>query len=64
VEALDSSDQVTDKQFGYVFGDIGALSDRYFEVRQLPAADHYRVTVESYTILEFPSDGGHHHGHR
>ena len=55
VEALDNSDRVTDKQFGYVFGDIGALSDRYFEVRAVPAADHYRVTVESYEVQEFPS---------
>jgi len=51
VEALDASDRVVARKFGDVFGDIGALSDRYFEVRELPAADHYRLSVESYTVL-------------
>ena len=51
VEALDASDRVVDRKFGDVFGDIGPLSDRYFEVRALPAADHYRLSVESYSVL-------------
>jgi hypothetical protein len=65
VEALDSADNVTSTQFGYVFGDIGALSNRYFEVSKVPVADHYRVSVESWEVLEFPirGGGGHHHGH-
>ncbi len=58
VEALDAADQVVDKKFGYVFGDIPALSDRYFEVSTLPPADHYRVSVESYTSVERPGKGG------
>jgi hypothetical protein len=52
VEALDASDRVVDKTFGDVFGVVGPLSDRYFVVSKLPPADHYRVSVESYTSLE------------
>jgi hypothetical protein len=52
VEALDAGDRVVDKTFGDVFGVVGPLSDRYFVVSKLPPADHYRVSVESYTSLE------------
>jgi len=52
VEALDASDRVVDKKLGYVFGDVGPLSHHYFEVRELPAADHYRLSVESYTVVD------------
>jgi hypothetical protein len=52
VEGLDASDRVVAAKLGDVFGDIGPLSDRYFEVRGVPAAHHYRVRVESYTLVD------------
>ena len=55
VEALDPADHVVARKFGYVFGDLMPRDSRYFEVRELPAADHYRVSVESYDQLQFPS---------
>jgi len=42
-------------QYGYVFGDLTPHDSRYFEVRHVPAADHYRVVVESYVQEQFPS---------
>jgi len=51
VEALDTSNRVVDKKFGDVFGVVGPLSDRYFVVSKVPPADHYRVSVESYTSV-------------
>lgn len=54
VEALDRSNRVVARKYEWVGGDIAALSDRFFEVRDVPPADHYRVSVHSYEILLFP----------
>jgi hypothetical protein len=55
VEARDAADRVVARTFGYVFGVIGPLSDRYFTVAKLPPADHYQVSVESYTVADTDS---------
>jgi hypothetical protein len=55
VEARDASDRVVARTLGDVFGEIGPGSDRYFTVAKLPPADHYQVSVDSYTTLD---DGG------
>ncbi len=55
VEALDASGRVIDKRYEWVGGTIPALANRYFAVSKLPAADHYRVTVASYTFVLTPS---------
>jgi len=54
VEGLDGSGRVVARTYQWVGGDIAALSDRFFEVRDVPPADHYRVRVNSYEILLFP----------
>lgn len=48
VEALDASNRVVSTKFGYVFGTLAPSDSRYFDVRNVPPADHYRVVVESY----------------
>ena len=55
VQAFDASDQLVGSKYGYVFGDLTPHDSRYFEVRHVPAADHYRVVVESYVQQQFPS---------
>ncbi len=54
VEALDPSGGVIDSRYEWVGGMIPALGNRYFTVSKLPAADHYRVTVASYTFVLTP----------
>jgi hypothetical protein len=55
VEARDAADRVVARTLGDVFGEIGPGSNRYFTVTKLPPADHYQVSVDSYTTLD---DGG------
>ena len=53
--ALDPSGAVVGSRVEFVPGGVPALGRRYFEVPDLPLADHYLVTVWDYTILESPS---------
>jgi hypothetical protein len=55
VQSFDAGDRLVGSQYGYVFGDLTPHDSRYFEVRHVPAADHYRVVVESYVQEQFPS---------
>ena len=55
VQAFDESDQMVASKLGYVFGDLTPHDSRYFEIRHVPAAHHYRVVVESYVQQQFPS---------
>ncbi len=55
VQAFDAGDRLVGSQYGYVFGDLTPHDSRYFEVRHVPLADHYRVVVESYVQQQFPS---------
>lgn len=51
VEGLDAANRVIDKRYEWVPGVVPALGNRYFEVRVVPGADHYRVAVDSYTFI-------------
>ena len=53
--ALDPSGSVVGKRVEWVPGGIAGMGRSYFEVRHLPPADHYLVTVWDYTILESSS---------
>jgi hypothetical protein len=55
VEAFDAANRVVGSTYGYVFGDLAPSDSRYFEVRKVPPADHYRVVVESYVQEQFPN---------
>jgi hypothetical protein len=55
VEGRDAADRVVTRTLGDVFGEIGPGSGRYFTVARVPPADHYQVSVDSYTTLD---DGG------
>ena len=54
VEALDASGRVMATRYEWIGGVIPALGNRYFAVSELPAAEHYRVTVASYTFVLSP----------
>ena len=55
VEAIDAANRVVATKYGYVFGDLAPGDSRYFDVRKVPPADHYRVVVESYVQEQFPN---------
>jgi hypothetical protein len=61
IEAFDASDRVIGTRFGYVFGTLAPSDSRYFDVWNVPAADHYRVVVESYVQEQFPNGNGGQH---
>lgn len=48
-QALDSSGVVVSQQISFIPGGVGGFQRAYFEIRHLPAADHYRVSVWDYT---------------
>jgi hypothetical protein len=52
VQSFDSADKLVDQRLEWVGRPVPPLSNSYFSVRRLPAADHYRVSVWSYTIQE------------
>jgi hypothetical protein len=52
VQAFDSGDNLVNQRLEWVGRSVPALSHSYFSVRRLPPADHYRVSVWSYTIQE------------
>ncbi|MDP3768089.1 MAG: hypothetical protein Q8S13_08745 [Dehalococcoidia bacterium] len=55
VEALDASGRVVSQKYEWLAADaIGPNGERFFEVRNLPPADHYRVLVHSWEIIEAP----------
>jgi hypothetical protein len=51
-QALDGSGVVVGRRIAWVPGGVGGFGRAHFEVRDLPAADHYRVTVWDYDLLE------------
>ena len=54
VEALDRQGNVTAQRVAWVLGGVTAGNRTYFEVRQLPPADRYRVSVPDYAWREKP----------
>jgi len=51
-QALDPSGAVVDQRIVWVPGGVSGFGRAYFEIRHLPAADHYRVSVWDYSVLE------------
>lgn len=57
VQALDGSGGLVSQRREWLGGEMTIGSRRSVEVRGLPAADQYRVTVWSYDVIERPGDG-------
>ena len=55
-QALDASDVVVGQKIVWVLEGVGGFERAYFEVSHLPAADHYRVSVWDYSILQAESE--------
>jgi hypothetical protein len=51
-QALDSSGAVVGQRIGYVPQGVGGFARAYFEIPDLPAADHYRISVWDYSWLQ------------
>ena len=51
-QALDASGAVVGQQIVWVPEGVGGYERAYFEIRHLPAADHYRVSVWDYSRLQ------------
>ena len=51
-QALDKSGAVVGQQIAWVPQGVGGYERAYFEIRHLPAADHYRVSVWDYSRLQ------------
>lgn len=49
VEAFDERGELMHRRFSWVLGGVPPSHRTYFEIRNLPPADHYRVTVPYYT---------------
>jgi hypothetical protein len=54
VEAFDERDALMERRFSWVLGGVPPSHRTYFEVRNLPPADHYRVTVPYCTWQDRP----------
>lgn len=51
-QALDQSGAVIGQQIAWVPEGVGGYERAYFEIRHLPAGDHYRVSVWDYSRLQ------------
>lgn len=51
-QALDASGTVVGQRIAVVPGGVGGFGRAYFEIRELPAADRYRVTVWDYNTIQ------------
>jgi hypothetical protein len=56
-QALDASGAVIGQRTTWVPGVIGGFGRAYFEVPHLPPADHYRLTVWDYTLIQSADTG-------
>ena len=54
VQALDTANNVVDQKLTWVPGVVPNFGRSYFEVSGLPRADHYRVTVWAFDIIDLP----------
>lgn len=54
IESLDARERVLAIRYWWVMGDAPANDRAYFDAPELPAADHYRVSVYSYVIEADP----------
>lgn len=53
-QALDKSGAVVGQRLSWA-GNVSGMSRKYFEVRNLPATDEYRVTVWAFSFHQSPS---------
>ena len=51
-QALDSSENVVSQRVERVPGGVPGFNSTYYEISRMVAADHYRVTVWSYSFIE------------
>jgi hypothetical protein len=51
-QALDSTDKLVDQRVQRVPGGVPGFTTTYFEFVRMAAADHYKVTVWSYSFIE------------
>ena len=51
-QALDSADKLVDQRVQRVPGGVPGFTTTYFEFVRMAAADHYKVTVWSYSFIE------------
>lgn len=51
-QALDSSENLVSQRVERVPGGVPGFNSTYYEISRMAAADHYRVTVWSYSFIE------------
>lgn len=51
-QALDSADKLVDQRVQRVPGGVPGFTTTYFQFVRMAAADHYKVTVWSYSFIE------------
>jgi len=51
-QALDTSNNLVSQRVERVPGGVPGFNSTYYEISRMAAADHYKVTVWSYTFLE------------
>lgn len=54
VRALDASGTIVGRRMVVVQGGVGGFGRAYFDARGLPRADHYRVSVWDYRLIQAP----------
>jgi hypothetical protein len=52
IQALDASGAVVDQRVVWGPPGVGGFGRAYFDVRHLPAADHYRVSVWDFRLIQ------------
>jgi hypothetical protein len=52
IQALDASGAVVDQRVVWGPTGVGGFGRAYFDVRHLPAADHYRVSVWDFRLIQ------------
>ena len=53
-QALDASGAVVGQKLSWLQGTVSGFGRVYFEIPNMPPADHYRVTVWSYERIQAP----------
>jgi len=51
LQSLDASDQVVREDLAWIYVDVPARSRAYFSVQRPPAAQSFRVSVESFVLI-------------
>lgn len=55
-QALDTGGAVVGQKLTWISGVVPGFGRTYFEIPNMPRADHYRVTVWSYERIQSPGD--------